>query len=279
MASKILVMKAPQQDTDCVIPVKKNKVRILLVDGFNLIRRIYEARPDPDINAVIQASVQSLQRALKEHRPTHAVVVFEDHDKTWRHLLYGDYKAGRSPTPRPLLEGIKQFEDAFQKAGVNSFSLASYEADDIIATFAHGTGKTHEAIILSSDKLYLQLLSDHISVVSHFDSHRFSSDDVQNRYGVGPSQLIDYWSLVGDSSGNIKGVPGIGAKTASRLLESWHSLDNMLKSEVDDRHLKKIRDHEDVARRCRQLVTLKTDVELGTNLRDYRLKIHWDDPL
>ena len=259
--------------------MKTTKVKILLVDGFNLIRRIFEARPDPDINAVVHASVQSLQRALREHRPTHAVVVLEDHDITWRHLLYREYKAGRSPTPKPLLEGMKEFEDAFQTAGVNSFSLTSYEADDVIATFAHGTGKTHEAIILSSDKLYLQLLSDHISVVSHFDNHRFSKADVRNRFGVDPAQLIDYWSLVGDSSGNIKGVPGIGAKTASRLLDTWHSLDNMLKSEVDDRNLKKIRDHEIVVRRCRQLVTLKTDVELGTNLRDYRLKVHWDDPM
>ena len=89
-------------------------MKVLLVDGFNLIRRIYEARATPDIDAVITASVQSLQRALREHIPTHALVVSEKHDRTWRHLLYREYKAGRAPTPGALLDSTMQFEEAFE---------------------------------------------------------------------------------------------------------------------------------------------------------------------
>ena len=242
------------------------------MDSFNLIRRIYEARPEPDIESVVDASTQSLQRALRENAPTHAVAVFEYHDTTWRHMLYRDYKAGRSPTPRPLLDGVALFEQAFEAIGVRSFSLQSYEADDVIATFARGVGEAaNEAIILSSDRLYLQLLSDHIHVVSHFEQRQMTPADVQDRYHVSVDQLIDYWALVGDSSNNIKGVPGIGAKTAVRLLAHFGDLRAMLSSRDDDRALDKLRDNRATLQRCRQLVTLKTDVELGTNLRAYRL--------
>lgn len=247
-------------------------MKILLIDSFNLIRRIYEARPDPDIESVVNAAVQSLQRALREHKPSHAIAVFEDHDRTWRHLLYDQYKADRSPTPKPLLDGIGSFQAAFGANGVASYSLASYEADDVIATFAHGIGSAdNQAIILSSDKLYLQLMSDNVAIVNHFEGHRYTPGDVQTRYGVAVNQLTDYWSLVGDSSNNVKGVPGVGAKTAASLLTQFGSVDSMLDSQSDVRGLDKVVANAVLAARCKQLVTLKTDIELGTNLRDFRL--------
>ena len=248
-------------------------MKALLVDGFNLIRRIYEARPEPDIEAIFLASVQSLQRALREHSPTHVVMVFENHDRTWRHLLYKDYKANRSPTPMALIDGIKQFEASFKEIGVHSFTLDSYEADDVIATFAYGIGTAgNDAIILSSDKMYLQLLSPHIRVVNHFEHKDISENDVLERYGVKKEQLTDYWALVGDSSNNIKGVPGVGAKSAAHLLSRHDNLDEILLSSETDTMTLKVVTNMTVAKRCKQLVTLKTDVELGTNLRHFRIR-------
>jgi protein Xni len=247
-------------------------MRVLLVDAFNLIRRIYEARSDPDIEAAVTAANQSLQRALRQHQPSHAIVVFEDHDRTWRHLLYAEYKAGRSPTPKPLLDGIERFQAAFQSSGVASFALDSYEADDVIATFASGiAGAGNLAIILSSDKLYLQLMSDNVAIVNHFEDHRYTPDDVREKYGVDVHQLVDYWSLVGDSSNNVKGVPGIGAKTAASLLGQYGSVADMLESPEDERALNTLKANAFLAARCKQLVTLKTDIELGTNLKRFRL--------
>jgi protein Xni len=248
-------------------------MKVLLVDGFNLIRRIYEARPEPDIDSVITASLQSLQRAMREHTPTHVVMVFENHDRTWRHLLYKDYKANRSPTPTALTEGMSKFEASFQEIGVNSFSLDSYEADDVIATFAYGIeAAENDAVILSTDKMYLQLLSSHIRIVNHFEHKDITETDVVERYGVKKQQLIDYWALVGDSSNNIKGVPGVGAKSALSLLARYDSLDEILSSSETDTMTLKVIQNMALAKRCKQLVTLKTDVELGTNLRRFRIR-------
>lgn len=248
-------------------------MKVLLVDGFNLIRRIYEARPEPDIDSVITASLQSLQRALREHTPTHVVMVFEDHDRTWRHLLYKDYKANRSPTPTALTESMAAFVASFQKIGVYSFSLESYEADDVIATFAYGIDAAeNDAVILSSDKIYLQLLSPHIRIVNHFEHKDITGTDVVERYGVKKQQLIDYWALVGDSSNNIKGVPGVGPKSAVSLLARYDNLYEILSSSETDTVTLKVIKNMALARRCKQLVTLKTDVELGTNLRRFRIR-------
>ncbi len=247
-------------------------MKLLLIDAFNLIRRIFEARSGSDLESVISASKQSSQRALREHEPTHVVMVFEKHDRTWRHLLYKNYKANRSPAPEVLLGGVDEFVAGFKEIDINSFALDSYEADDVIATFASGVANTNnQAIILSSDKMYLQLLSAHIKVADHF-SHRFlEQSDVEKRYGVGVGQLTDYWALVGDGSNNIKGVPGIGPKTAVKLLDQYGSLDRILSERRENKVLDKIHQNEQLAIRCKQLVTLKTDVELGTNLRSFRM--------
>lgn len=243
------------------------ETRLLLVDGFNLIRRIYEARQaSSDLDEVIKACGQSLQRALREHSPTHACVVLDSHDRTWRHLLYSEYKANRKPTPQPLLANLDRFEQEFAEAGVGSLRIASYEADDVIATMAKGTGATGgEAIILSTDRLFLQLLDRHIRIFNHFDHSEITAADVVGRYGLRVDQLVDFWALAGDTSNNIKGAPGIGPKTATKLLDQYDNLDNALKKES------RLMEQAENLKRCHQLVTLKTDVELGVNLRQFRL--------
>ena len=247
-------------------------MKLLLIDAFNLIRRIFEARLGSDLESVVSASKQSSQRALREHEPTHVVMVFEKHDRTWRHLLYKNYKANRSPAPEVLLGGVDEFVAGFKEIGINSFALDSYEADDLIATFASGVANAgNQAIILSSDKMYLQLLSAQVKVANHFSHQFLEQSDVEQRYGVGVRQLTDYWALVGDSSNNIKGVPGIGPKTAVKLLDQYGSLDRILSERRENKFLDKIHQNEQLAIRCKQLVTLKTDVELGTNLRIFRM--------
>ena len=247
-------------------------MKILLVDGFNLLRRIYEARREPDLDAVVLASSRSLARGIDEHRPTHAVVVLELHDRTWRHLLYPEYKAGRSPPPTLLTDHLPDFEASFLQYGVRSFSLPSYEADDVIATMAVAVAAANgQSVILSSDSSYLQLLGAGVEIVNHFDHSRASQERIDEKYGVEVEQLIDYWSLAGDQSNNIKGVPGVGAKTAARLLLEHGSVDAILAGAGEDGPATRVRDHRQLVLRCRQLVTLKTDVELGANLRDFRL--------
>ena len=258
-------------------PLDSDKVvtRVLLVDGFNLIRRIYEAHPgaEDDIEAVAVSATRSLQRAIKTHQPSHAVVVFECHDTTWRHLLYSEYKAGRKPTPPSLLEGIPLFEKHFAESGINSFSLNNYEADDVIATLAAGIVRAGgEVIILSTDKSFLQLIGPGLRIFDHFKQAEYIESEVVERQGVRIAQLIDFWAMTGDASNNIKGVPKVGKKTAAELLNRYSSLEEILASDEDDKKVLLVQAESMLATRCKQLVTLKQDVELGVNLRAFRLQ-------
>lgn len=245
---------------------------VLLIDAFNLIRRIYEARPEGEaIDDLVTACAASVRRALHQHVPSHACVVFDSHDRTWRHLLYPDYKQNRKPTPPILLENLPAFRSAFLDAGVKSLKLDNYEADDLIATLAHGTAINEGKVeILSTDKLFSQLLSPRVHLFNHFEGREITIAETEARYGVAISQLPDFWAMAGDAGNNVKGVPKIGAKTAARLLSGYHSLEEILRSEDDNPSADRVRKHGDLAQRCKQLVTLKTDVELGINLKSLR---------
>jgi len=248
---------------------------VLLVDGYNLIRRIYEARPtvanEQQLEEVVTSAAQSLQRALRRHRPSHTCCVFEGHDTTWRHLLYPGYKETRKPTPALLLNGIVLFEEAFLTLGVPSVSVESYEADDVIATLAHGIkGKRGSEVILSTDRMYLQLLRDGITVFDHFNDRLLTKEHVEEKFNVRPDQLIDYWALTGDATNHIKGVPKIGPKSAELLLHEYNDLDGVLNVESEDKRVVRVQQHRRDARISRQLVTLKTDVEVGVNLKSLR---------
>lgn len=250
--------------------------KVLLIDGFNLVRRLYEAHPngDSEINAVIDSAGKSLQRALNTHRPTHGVVVFECHDPTWRHMLYSEYKAGRKPTPPTLLGGIAGFEAKFSELGLCSFSLNNYEADDVIATLAVGIQRAGgEVIILSTDKSFLQLINANIHVFDHFKQSEYLDAEVMQRLGVKIAQLTDYWAMSGDASNNIKGVARVGKKSAEELLLKYASLEEILgcSDGDEDKKVRLVQADADNAIRCKQLVTLKLDVELGINLKAFRL--------
>lgn len=271
-------------------------VNVLVIDGFNLIRRIYEAgktdRTSADahvsgdgnnnennnenekenLERTVSSTASSIKRALEYHKPSHACCVLDSHDKTWRHLLYFPYKADRKKTPSVLLDNLGAFEQACDQLGVRSLKLESYEADDVIATMACGIASGHgNAVILSTDKSYLQLLGDHISVYDHFKNCAISPEDVVEKYGVRVDQLTDYWALAGDRSNNIKGVEGVGEKTAQKLLTEFDTLDAILRSDSNEKSVGRIKRDRDVALRCQVLVKLKLDVEMGINLKDLRL--------
>ena len=201
-------------------------------------------------------------------------------------MLYDDYKFGRKPTPEVLISNLGRFRRAFETTGVRSLEVAGYEADDVIATLAAGVANSSgDAIILSTDKGFLSLLDKHIEVYHHFEQHFLTSTDVRVKYALRHDQLIDYWSLCGDPGNNIKGVPGVGKKTALLLLEKFDSLDEVLAQArglaqdqaadsglaVYQKSLSKVLQFEDEAVKCRLLLTPKLDVELGTNLKIFRL--------
>ena len=254
------------------------RIVFLIVDGLNLIRRVYAANPEGEPSAhfdsALGATAQSLRRALAEHSPTHAVVVFDGEEPTWRHELYADYKAGRKPMPEELRAGLVRFREAFSKLGVSSVSKPGIEADDVVATLATGVA-THDgrAIILSTDTAFCQLVSERIQVRDHFQKRALDAAYVRQKFGAGPEHLVDLWALAGSPTTNIPGVPGVGLKTAAKLLDEHGNLEAVLEAApgIKGKLGEALQANGELARLSRKLARLRTDLELGWNLRSFRV--------
>lgn len=253
--------------------------RLLLVDALNLIRRVYAAQPGEDgperADGGRAATVQSLRRAVREAAPTHAVVVFDGEGPSWRHELFADYKAGHAPMPSPLAAALSRFKGAFLEMGVASVEFPGLEADDVVATIAcKARTAGAEVTVLSTDKLFLTLLPMGVRVRDHFRGRDTTSADVRRKFGVAPEQLADFLALAGDRGNNISGVPGVGPKTAARLLARFETLEGALQAaaDLDGRLRERLQGHANDARLCRRLLGLRTDLELGINLSDVRYR-------
>jgi protein Xni len=256
------------------------EIKFLLVDGLNLIRRVYAAQPGEDgperVEGALASTLGSLRRALRECEPTHAVSVFEGEGASWRRELYAGYKAGRTPMPKALKSGLPRFEEAFLEQGIASLRFPGLEADDVIATLASKVAsRGGEVAILSTDRTFLQLLSDRIRVRDHFLQRYLDRAFVVEKYGVEPEQFVDFLALTGDSTNNIKGIPGIGRVRAARLLRQFGTLDPIVSGSGDlkGRLREILRSHTEEARMAQTLVRLRKDLALGLNLKSFRLSV------
>ena len=219
------------------------------------------------------SSVQSLRRALRQSSPTHAVCVFDGGGQSWRHQLDPGYKQGHAPMPEALREALDSYREAFREVGVESLGFPGLEADDVIATIAvKAAAADATAIVLSTDKIFGELLPAGVRVRDHFRGRDTDVAGLVEKFGVRPDQLADYLALAGDRGNNIPGVPGIGAKTAAGLLTRFATLEEALRSAatIEGRLGERLREHAETARLCRKLVGLRTDLELGTNLNELR---------
>ncbi|MGB5444225.1 MAG: flap endonuclease Xni [Psychromonas sp.] len=252
---------------------------LLIIDAMNLIRRIYavQHKQHGDTLSALIATQSTASNAVKKllriHHPTHVICVFDSHTPSWRHQLFPDYKQGRKPVPELLKQGLLQIQELFFEIGVDSLVSEEDEADDLIACLADKMSKQQQnCIIVSTDKGFYQLLDEHISIYDYFQNSFISRQQVKNKMGLSSEQLCDYWAITGISSSAIKGVEGIGNKGALTLIQQYGSLDNIFKQADDPENklLTKIKAQQADALLAKQLVTLKTDIELGFNLKDLR---------
>jgi 5'-3' exonuclease len=184
--------------------------------------------------------------------------------------------------PQPLAEALPAYRAAFDDIGVSSFELPKVEADDVVGTLAVKIAAAGgSAVILSTDKIFLQLLSDRIFVRDHFKPADLDRAYVAKRFGVTPETFVDFLALCGDSTNSIAGVPGIGAKTAAKLINEFETLDVLLDAALDPdgergsltpRMRDKLEDHAEDARLAQSLVRLQTDLDLGLNLSTLRCR-------
>ncbi len=256
---------------------------LVLVDGSGYVFRAFHALPQLNnsrglpVNAVY-GFIRMLMKLLKDTRPTHIAVVFDSAKKTFRDDLFEDYKKNRVETPSDLLQQIPYIHRAVQAFRIRTIMIDGYEADDVIATLATRAAKERiETVIVTSDKDFKQIVGPHITLWDTMGDKRTGVREVKERFGVEPRALVDIQALTGDPIDNIKGVPGIGEKTASALIQKFGNLENLY-AHLDEvpasgiRGAAKIanllRDHRAAAELARQLVRIETDVPVEVSPDD-----------
>lgn len=245
---------------------------LLIVDALNLIRRVHAVQGSP----CEETCVGALRQLLNHTQPTHAVAVFDDDRRLpgWRHRLLPDYKAGRPAMPDDLQREMPALRAAFEKVGVACWTANEDEADDLAATLAVKMAALgHRATIVSTDKGYCQLLAPAIQIRDYFQKRWLDMAFIEKEFGVAPHQLPDYWGLCGISSSKIPGVAGIGPKSAQQLLQQFGSLATIWQQleAVPDKWRNKLQDQQEMAQICRQVATLRADLQLAGNLKSLRL--------
>lgn len=256
--------------------------KVVLIDGNNLIFRSYYAtayRGEILTNSkglptnAVYAYIQMLLKIIAEEKPSHIMVAF-DKGKTFRHESYDDYKGGRSETPKELKEQIPYAKKVTRAMGITVEEIENYEADDIIGTYSKKIDE--EVLVVSSDRDLLQLISPNVRMkllkmkdYIYYDEKSFYED-----YGIKPIEIIDLKALMGDSSDNIKGVAGIGEKTALKLIKEYHTIDNLYKN-IDDLKGKvkeNLLNDKESAYKSLELATIYLDVPIEVNLEKIAYK-------
>ena len=287
------------------------KQRFLLIDGNSLFHRAYHALPPITdkkgelANAVFGFS-NMLLKAINEVKPTHVTCAFDTQAPTFRHVEFEKYKAQRAAPPQdlyPQLPKVKKVLDAF---GIKYFEKEGYEADDLIATLASRVLRlmtndkrlkqkkaldisrlSLSVVILSGDRDVLQLVDVNIKVqMPSFAKASegkpgwgvlVGTEEVKEKYGLESHQMVDYKSLIGDPSDNVPGISGIGPKTASSLLQKFHTLENLFKHtrETPESIRPKLEKGKDIALAAKRLVELDRNVDLRFTIYDLRFEPDW----
>jgi len=250
---------------------------LILVDGSSYLYRAYHAFPPLTNSAgeptgAMYGVLNMLKSLLMQYQPSHVAVVFDAKGKTFRDELFENYKSHRPPMPDDLRAQIAPLHEMVKAMGLPLLAVSGVEADDVIGTLALEAEKQGRAVLISTgDKDMAQLVTPGITLINTMTNTVLGPEEVEQKYGVPPSLIIDFLAMMGDSSDNIPGVPGVGEKTAQALLQGLGGMqsiyDNLDKvAGLSFRGAKtmaaKLEQNRGVAFLSYQLATIKTDVEL-----------------
>lgn len=264
-----------------------NNNKLFLLDAYALIYRAYYAFiRNPRINSKGQNTsavfgfVNTLEEILRKENPTHIAVVFDSPLPSFRHIKYEEYKAQREPTPEDIKASIPIIKEILQTYNIPILEIPGYEADDVIGTIAKkmATQKVN-VYMMTPDKDYVQLVDDHIFIYKprygNNDFDILDKEKVLEKYSLShPMQMIDMLALMGDTSDNIPGCPGIGPKTAQKLLKEFRSVENILNNtdKLKGAIKNKIEENKDRILFSKFLATIKTDVPIEVKIEDFKRK-------
>lgn len=253
-----------------------NDDTLYLIDGSSYIYRAYYAirhlsSPSGHPTNAIYGFIQMLLKLLKDHEPQHVAMVFDAGRITFRTEMYPDYKANRATMPDDLAMQMDPIREVVRAFNIPTLQLEGYEADDIIgalaARFANNGGKV---VVVTGDKDLMQIVTDRVTLLDTMKGKESGIAEVIERFGVGPELVTDILGLAGDTSDNIPGVPGIGEKTAIKLIQQFGSLDQLLErcGEVKGKVGEKLCAFQEQALLSRRLATINCDVPLEISLDD-----------
>lgn len=254
---------------------------LFLVDGSGFIFRAYHALPPltrsdgTPVNAV-QGFTSMLLKLLNETDASHVAVIFDAARKTFRSDIYPEYKAHRPPPPEDLVPQFALIRDAVRAMNLPCIERETFEADDIIATYARlAVEQGYEVTIVSSDKDLMQLVNGHVGLWDAMKNRPIGRDEVIAKFGVPPEQVVDVQALCGDSVDNVPGVPGIGVKTAAQLIEQYGTLENLLEHTAEIKQPKRrqtLEENRDKALISKKLVLLDDHVPVEHAVDDFAVK-------
>ncbi len=257
----------------------------MLFDGDALVHRAFHALPPltvgrtGEIIGAVYGFTIILLKSISELKPSHWAIAFDKKAPTFRHQLFEQYKAQRPATPEELIEQMKRVREIVQAFHIPIFEMEGFEADDALGTLSRQASEQNiDAIIVTGDADAMQLVEPGVKVFapkrSFNDTALYDEAAVSHKYGVSPRYITDLKGLKGDPSDNIPGVPGIGEKTATRLINKFGSMEEIYASidQVTPPRLRELlKKNEDVARRSKELVTIVTDAPFTLHLNDCRI--------
>jgi DNA polymerase-1 len=265
--------------------------RVFLIDGSAMFYRAYFAfARNPLINSKGENTsasfglVNSLLKIIREEDPDYLAVVFDTKEPTFRHEKYPEYKSTRAKMPEELVDQLPRIQQVVKALNIASFELQGYEADDVIGTFAvKAAALGCEVWCVTGDKDFFQLVNERIRIYTPGKAseapEKLGREEVKRKFGVYPERVIDKLALMGDSSDNVPGIPGIGPKTAVKLLEQFESFDGVLEGaeQITSANIRqKVVSNKDSALLSRELVTIHTETPLPFDLE--ALKRRAPDP-
>ncbi len=258
-----------------------DKPRLTLIDASGFIFRAYHAVPPLSTkkgvptNAVL-GFTRMLLKALRDLKPTHVALAFDKESRTERQKIDPNYKANRKAPPEDLVPQFALIRRVVEVLNLPILEVAGWEADDVIGTLARQAKQEGFCVeVVTGDKDFIQIVDEDVHLFDPMKDRHTRVEDVKERLGIEPRQMRDYLALVGDASDNVPKVPGVGEKTATDLIQQFGDVDALL-ARVDEVKKPKIREalasHRESVLRARQLVTFKTDLELGVKVADLALQ-------